>query len=42
MSYLVDDYHGDTVAAAPVNERVAFIRRTYAHVFGAILMATGA
>ena len=41
MSYLVDDYHGDTVAAAPVNERVAFIRRTYAHVFGAILAFAG-
>src|SRR5262245_46388877 len=41
MSYLVDDYHGDTVAAAPVNERVAFIRRTYAHVFGAVLAFAG-
>jgi len=36
MSYLVDGYHGDTVAAAPVNERVAFIRRTYAHLAGAV------
>jgi FtsH-binding integral membrane protein len=36
MSYLVDGYHGDTVATAPVNERVAFIRRTYAHLAGAV------
>jgi hypothetical protein len=41
MSYLVDGYHGDTVATAPVSERVAFIRRTYAHVFGAILAFVG-
>ena len=32
MSYLVDGYHGETAATAPVNERVAFIRRTYAHL----------
>lgn len=41
MSYLVDSYHGDTVASAPVNERVAFIRRTYAHLAGAILAFVG-
>jgi len=42
MSYLVDDYHGEgTAAAAPVNERVAFIRRTYAHLAGAILAFAG-
>lgn len=41
MSYLVDGYHSETVAQAPVSERVAFIRRTYAHVFGAILAFTG-
>jgi FtsH-binding integral membrane protein len=41
MSYLVDGYHGDTAATAPVSERVAFIRRTYAHVFGAILAFVG-
>jgi uncharacterized protein len=41
MSYLVDGYHGDTVANAPVSERVAFIRRTYAHVFGAIVAFVG-
>jgi FtsH-binding integral membrane protein len=37
MSYLVDSYHGETVAAAPASERVAFIRRTYAHVAAAVL-----
>jgi FtsH-binding integral membrane protein len=37
MSYLVDNYYGETVAAAPVSERVAFIRRTYAHVAAAVL-----
>ena len=37
MSYLVDSYHGETVAAAPVSERVAFIRRTYAHVAAAVV-----
>jgi FtsH-binding integral membrane protein len=36
MSYLVDGYHYETVAAAPVNERVQFIRRTYAHLALAI------
>ena len=41
MSYLVDSYHGETAAAAPVSERVAFIRRTYAHVLGAILAFVG-
>src|SRR5262249_4452378 len=37
MSYLVDGYHRDTVATAPVSARVAFIRRTYAHLAAAIL-----
>ncbi len=41
MSYLVDGYYGETVAEAPVNERIAFIRRTYAHVFGAIAAFAG-
>jgi FtsH-binding integral membrane protein len=41
MSYLVDDYHGESAAAAPVNERVAFIRRTYAHLAGAVLAFIG-
>ena len=39
MSYLVDGYHGEnTVASAPVSERVAFIRRTYAHLAAALLV----
>ncbi|MCS7271444.1 MAG: Bax inhibitor-1 family protein [Gemmataceae bacterium] len=33
--YLVDGYHTETAATAPVSERVAFIRRTYLHVAGA-------
>ena len=37
MQYLVDGYHGESAAAAPVTERVAFIRRTYAHLLGAIV-----
>src|SRR5262245_29378834 len=41
MSYLVDNYYRETVAAAPVSERVAFIRRTYAHVAGAVLAFVG-
>ena len=41
MSYLVDGYHGETVAAAPVSERVRFIRRTYAHLGAAILAFVG-
>jgi FtsH-binding integral membrane protein len=41
MSYLVDSYYGDTVAAAPAGERVSFIRRTYAHVAVAVLALVG-
>lgn len=41
MSYLVDGYHGDRVASAPVSERVRFIRRTYAHLAGAIAAFVG-
>jgi uncharacterized protein len=41
MSYLVDGYHGETVAAAPVSERVRFIRRTYGHLVGAVLAFVG-
>jgi uncharacterized protein len=37
MSYLVDSYYGESVATAPVSQRVAFIRRTYAHLAGAVL-----
>ena len=41
MSYMVDSYHGETAAFAPANERIAFIRRTYAHLAGAILAFVG-
>ncbi|MBN9121620.1 MAG: US12 family protein [Planctomycetes bacterium] len=41
MSYLVDGYHGETVASAPASERVRFIRRTYAHLVGAVLAFVG-
>lgn len=41
MSYLVDGYHGETVAAAPVDARVRFIRRTYGHLVGAVLAFVG-
>ena len=41
MSYLVDGYHGESVASAPVSERVRFIRRTYAHLAVAILAFVG-
>lgn len=41
MSYLVDGYHGETVASAPPSVRGAFIRRTYAHLAGAVLAFVG-
>lgn len=42
MSYLVDGYYReDTVATAPVSARVAFIRRTYAHLAVAIAAFAG-
>ncbi len=41
MSYLVDSYHRETVAAAPVSERVRFIRRTYAHLGVAVAAFVG-
>jgi FtsH-binding integral membrane protein len=41
MSYLVDGYHRETVASAPPSARVRFIRRTYAHLAGAILAFVG-
>ncbi len=42
MSYLVDGYHREEiVAAAPVSARVAFIRRTYAHLAVAIAAFVG-
>lgn len=42
MSYLVDGYHGESVAMAPPSERVRFIRRTYLHLAGAMLAFVGA
>ena len=42
MSYLVEGYHrDDSVAAAPVSARRAFIQRTYLHLAGAILAFVG-
>lgn len=42
MSYLVDGYHAEVTAAeAAVSERLAFIRRTYAHVAGAAAAFVG-
>ena len=41
MNYLVDGYHGETAAMAPVSARVAFIRRTYAHLAVAIAAFVG-
>lgn len=41
-SYLMDGYYGDnTAASAATSERVGFIRRTYAHLVGAILIFAG-
>jgi len=37
----VDAYYGDTVATAPLSARVAFIRRTYAHLAVAVLAFVG-
>jgi FtsH-binding integral membrane protein len=41
VSYLVDGYHGETVASAPPSARTRFIRRTYAHLAGAVLAFVG-
>jgi uncharacterized protein len=41
MSYLVDGYYREPVAAAPVDARVQFIRRTYLHLTGAVLALIG-
>src|SRR5436190_18778756 len=41
VSYLTDGYHGETVASAPPSARVRFIRRTYAHLAGAVLAFVG-
>lgn len=41
MSYMVDGYYGDVVAARPASERAAFIKRTYFHLGAAILAFVG-
>jgi FtsH-binding integral membrane protein len=41
MSYAVDTYHAETAATAPASARAAFIRRTYAHLLGAVLAFIG-
>jgi len=40
-NYLVDGYYRETAASAPVDERVAFIRRTYLHLCLAVLAFAG-
>jgi FtsH-binding integral membrane protein len=39
--YLLEGYHGEAAAYAPTSERVAFIRRTYAHLAGAVIAFVG-
>jgi FtsH-binding integral membrane protein len=41
MSYATDHYIGEPAAAAPVSARVAFIRRTYLHLLGAVVAFVG-
>jgi hypothetical protein len=41
MSYSLDRYYGETAAQAPVSARVAFIKRTYLHLAGAMLAFVG-
>lgn len=41
MSYAIDTYPGQTVAAAPASARASFIRRTYGHLLGAVLAFVG-
>src|SRR5580693_7837869 len=40
-NYLVDGYYRETAASAPVDERVAFIRRTYLHLCLAVFAFAG-
>jgi FtsH-binding integral membrane protein len=40
-NYLLDGYHHEPAALAPVNERVSFIRRTYAHLAVSVLALVG-
>jgi FtsH-binding integral membrane protein len=39
--YLLEGYHGEAAAYASTSERIAFIRRTYAHLAGAIIAFVG-
>jgi FtsH-binding integral membrane protein len=39
--YLVDGYYRESAAEAPVSARLAFIRRTYAHLLVAVLAFVG-
>jgi hypothetical protein len=41
MSYTVDGYYGDVVAARPASERAAFVKRTYLHLGAAVLAFVG-
>jgi uncharacterized protein len=40
-AYLTDGYYRETAATAPLSARMSFIRRTYAHLFVAILAFVG-
>lgn len=41
MSYSLDSYYGESVAAAPASVRAAFIKRTYLHLAAAMLAFVG-
>ena len=41
MNYVLDGYQQDVAASAPVSARVAFIKRTYLHLVGAIVAFIG-
>jgi FtsH-binding integral membrane protein len=41
MNYVLDGYQRDVAASAPVSARVAFIKRTYLHLAGAIVAFVG-
>jgi len=41
MSYMVEGYHGEVAAHAPVSARAAFIKRTYAHLAVAVAAFVG-
>lgn len=39
--YLEDGYYRDSAAAAPIDERISFIRRTYLHLAGSVAALIG-